>query len=160
MILTIRYGGKGFTPAHLAKVLGQIDFTLVDVRQKPFSRTKGWETRQLTGAIHGSHYVTCKDLEGNAVTPVALAWLKKRFYHLGAPHCVLLSKEESPGKCHRLHEICADRFPEAVHIIRDRFMSEEALEGSLKRGEELESYPLAELQEFVANCENYEECKT
>lgn len=160
MIFTIGYDGTGFTPAHLASILNQINATLVDVRLKSFSGIKGWGNNQLKNAIGECRYVSCKDLVGGAVTPTALAWLKKRFYHLGGPHCMLLGKEENPSACHRHKAICADRFPDAMHIFKGRLISAEAWDNYVKRGEEPDSFPISELPMFVEHCESFEEFET
>ena len=157
MIFTIGYDGKGITPANLASILEHINATLVDVRAKSVSGTKVWGSEQLKAAIGDARYVSCKELGRDGVTPTSLAWLKKRFYHLGGPHCVLLGKEENPGAWHRHHTICADRFPDAMHIYKSRLISAEAWDSFVKRGEEPESFPISELPLFIEHCENFEE---
>ena len=157
MIFTIGYDSKGLTPADLTTILDQINATLVDVREKSCAGSKGWGSNQLRTALGDSRYVNWKDPGFGAARPDGLEWLKRRFYHLGGPHCILLGKEENPGACHRHRKICADRFPDAMHIFRSRLISAEAWDNFVKRGEVPETIPISELQQFVENCESFEE---
>ena len=47
MIFTIGYDGKGFTTDNLCKILDDAQAVLIDVRLTPFSRLKGWGSKQL-----------------------------------------------------------------------------------------------------------------
>lgn len=154
MIFTCGYDGKNFAPAQLTKILDDIgNCTLVDVRLVPFSRIKGWGTKQLISTIGKDRYLSRKDLGGGAVTESAIDWLADTYNQLAAPHALLLCKEENPGACHRHFSICADNFPDAMHIFRDGMMSEAHLDGMLERNEEPEVIPLAELRDFVKHYE-------
>ncbi len=160
MIFTIGYNGKGITPTGLASILNQINATLVDVRRKPVSKMAGWGNDQLKEVIGEARYVSCTDLGDRSVTPTTMAWLKKRFYHLGGPHCILLGKEEDPSAWHRHRMICARQFPDAMHIFQSRLISAEAWDNYIKRGEEPESIPISELPVFIEHCENFMESQT
>ena len=155
MIMTIGYDGRGFTTADLAKILDDTGAILVDARLTPFSRIKGWGTVQLKAAIGADRYLSRKDLGAGNITAAALDWLEETYYHPGAPHCVLLCKEENPGACHRHHNICAGRFPDAIHIYRENCMSAAEYDDLLENNIEPDTLvPTADLHGFIEHCES------
>ena len=149
MIFTIGYDGKGFTTDNLCKILDDAQAVLIDVRLTPFSRLKGWGSKQLIEAVGEHRYIQRRDLGGGTDDKTEGIEYLKQFDGLDNPNCVLLCKEENPSECHRHYEICLDQnddtgtkhnFPNALHIFR----------GALYRAERLTAKMVDQSEEILS----------
>lgn len=148
MIFTIGYDG-GLTTDQLAKILDDADAVLIDVRLTPFSRIKGWGSKQLVAAVGEHRYIQRRDLGGGTEDKTEGIEYLKQYDGLNNPNCVLLCKEENPSECHRHYEICLDQndmtgtkhnFPNALHIFR----------GALYRAERLSSKMVDQSEDILS----------
>ena len=146
MIFTIGY--QRLDNNRLMQVVGALNALLIDVRSNPQSRKPGFSQKALRETF-GAAYLWLGDCLGGK-TPVTEHGLSQLDVYENHPthHCLLLCMEEAPGECHPHHAICGPHFPDAIHLFRDHGMT--ARELSQAFADDVEDYPIADLEEFGA----------
>ena len=105
----VGFGYQGKRPEELLRLTEELDAVVVDVRIKPFSRVRGWNSRELM-ALLGVRYQWCRDLGSEnyraaADAPVKLVdWQAGQSYLLGLlerTNVILLCYEADESQCHR-----------------------------------------------------------
>jgi uncharacterized protein (DUF488 family) len=120
MIYSIGY--QRLDIAQLDAILDELGADLIDVRAVPFSRRPEFRQAALRQRyqaryIAAGHWLggQPKGRETHQTTAEGIAWLKQAGER---KNVVIMCMEEHPGHCHRHSLICADHFPDALHVFQ------------------------------------------
>lgn len=131
MIYTIGYAR--LTPARLQEIVEGLDALLFDVRHVPRSRKPGFSASSLMDRFDWRYQSWGLSLGGSGNTsPDGIRALKQVNGFVTRP-VILMCLEESPGECHRHHDICGQHFPDAIHIYQDELLTARSLQNSITR---------------------------
>lgn len=134
MIYTIGYAKLSLPK--LRRLLVNLDAQLIDCRSRPFSRIPGYSKAALIDTFAARYEWRGDQLGGQGNTSKeGVARLKRES---GAKNLLLMCLEEAPGDCHRHHDICWPRLPDAVHIFRGELFTAAALQKAFDAGPDAE----------------------
>ena len=138
MIYTIGY--QALTPEQLLATVQLLGAKLIDCRENPRSRKKGFGSLQLGRLLADVDFVWGGNVLGGRgnVTPAGIKGLRK-YYQDEGPHCILMCMEDHPEDCHRHIDITGPHFPLALHIMNGYIFRsgdlQQALDGDISYAE-------------------------
>lgn len=144
-------GYQELTPASLAKLVQDLDCTLIDCRTYPSGRVKKGFSRLDLTALMGERYEwQGKQLggKGQGVTAAGLEWLKAQ----DGRRLMLMCMEHSPGDCHRFHGIAVPLLADGIdvlHIYEDGAIKTANLKKAID--EETGQYDYYDLADVIAD---------
>ena len=134
MIYTIGY--QRLSLDRLDAILKALNAQLIDCRNKPVSRIRGYHSGQLERRYGPRYERRGHELGGRDNTTSAgidnLRTTAKKH------NVLLMCMEHAPGDCHRHFSICIPHFPEAIHLFEDDMITAGELEASIDEDREYE----------------------
>jgi hypothetical protein len=138
LIWTIGY--QRLAPGRLLELTQDLDALVVDTRAVPKTRVRGYGPVQLRDLL-GDRYTWAGDMLGGRghVTEAGITWLKRQRGNL-----LLMCVCHEPGVCHRHNDICAQHFPEALHIYENEVIEAGELSRAIRLNDDYACFDLAE----------------
>lgn len=139
-------GYQALPPTRLLAIAQALDATVIDCRQMPVSRIKGYHKSHLVALLGPRYEPRGHELGGiragrSHTTPAGIARLRA---DLAAGHNrILMCMEHAPADCHRHQLICAPHFPQALHIFDDEMIQAQELEDCLNHPDPQAEYTIS-----------------